>query len=176
MCMKNIWLAVLLLACSLQPKAQVTKATLTPGGITCSMCSKTIFEALKKMPVIESVKTNFKDESYAIVFKKEAIIDFDDINKTIVDAGYYITRLKVAMQFNNVAIQNDAQINTAGLQLHFVNVQDQVLNGEKVVTLLDKHFETEKEFKKYAALPCMNNGVSATCSTGSGTKVYHVTL
>lgn len=174
--MKNIWLAVLILAVCLQTNAQVTKATLTPGGITCSMCSKTIFEALKKMPVIESVKTNFKDDSYAIVFKKDAIIDFDDINKTIIDAGFYITRLKVAMQFNNVAIQNDAQINNGGLALHFVNVQEQVLNGEKVVTLLDKHFETEKEFKKYAALPCMNNGASATCNTGSGTKVYHVTL
>ena len=53
-CMKKIFVVVAILFC-VSSYAQVTNATLTASGLTCSMCSKAIYEALKKVNTIEQV-------------------------------------------------------------------------------------------------------------------------
>src|SRR5690349_21179107 len=53
--------------------AQISNAKLVASGLTCSMCSKAIYEALQKVNTIESVKANIKESSYDIVFKKDVL-------------------------------------------------------------------------------------------------------
>jgi len=162
--------------------AQVTKAKLTASGLTCSMCSKAIYEALQKVSTIESVKANIKESSYSIVFKKDAAVNPDEIKKVVEDAGFFVARLELTMNFDNVEIKNDEHVFADGLNLHFLNVQPQTLSGEKVVTLLDKNFESAKEYKKYAqytTMKCFTTGVMEDCCNNknvAGKRIYHVTI
>lgn len=67
--------------------------------------------------------------------------------------------------------------------MHFVNVTPQQLQGEKLITFIDKNVVSAKNFKKYAKLTtmkCYETGVmSACCTKTAGTnnaRVIHVTI
>ena len=167
---------------SLSSYAQVTKATLTASGLTCSMCSKSIYEALKKVSTVESIKANISKSSYSIVFKKDAAVSFDELKNAVEGAGFFVAKLQATVNFDSVEIKNDTHIINGGINFHFLNVQEQTLSGEKVLTVLDKSFVTGKEFKKYSGytqMKCMETGVMEACCTdkaASGSRVYHVTI
>ena len=162
--------------------AQITKAKLVASGLTCSMCSKAIYEALQKVNSIESVKANIKESSYNIAFKKDVTVSPDDVKKAVEDAGFSVAKLQVIVSFDNVEIKNDEHIKIAGMNLHFLNVQPQTLSGEKMLTVLDKNFESSKEFKKYTGyttMKCFATGVMESCCNDhgkTGERIYHVTI
>jgi len=179
--MRKILMAVAVMI-TISSYAQISKANLIASGLTCSMCSKAIYEALQKVNTIESVKANIKESSYDIVFKKDAVVSFDDIRKAVEDAGFSVAKFQVNINFDNVAIDNDKHVAVDGINLHFIHVQPQTLNGEKVLTLLDKNFELSKDYKKYTqytTMKCFTTGVMESCcnskSTGSE-RIYHVTI
>lgn len=167
---------------SIMAHAQITNAKLVASGLTCSMCSKSIYEALQKVNGIESVKANIRESSYSIVFKKDGAASPDDLKKAVEDAGFSVARLQVTVNFENAVIKNDEHISIAGINLHFLNVQPQVLTGEKVLTVLDKNFEPAKEYKKYAHytnMKCFTTGVMESCcesKSAPGMRIYHVTI
>jgi len=179
--MKKILMAIAMMI-TMSSYAQISKAKLVASGLTCSMCSKAIYEALQKVNTIESVKANIKESSYDIEFKKDAPVNFDDIRKAVEDAGFSVAKFQVTINFDNVAIENDKHFSVDGINLHFLHVQQQTLNGEKVLTVLDKNFESSKDYKKYAqytTMKCFTTGVMESCchdkSMGSE-RIYHVTI
>ncbi len=180
--MKNIFLVVVLLFSLASLQAQVSKATLTASGLTCSMCSKAIYEALKKVNTIETIKANISQSSYSIVFKKDAAVSLDELKNAVEGAGFFVAKLQVTVNFDGVEIKNDEHVESAGLNLHFLNVKEQKLSGEKELTILDKNFVTAKQFKKYTEytkMKCLETGIMEACCTDkstAGTRIYHVTI
>jgi copper chaperone CopZ len=178
--MKKILFALVMMI-NVASYAQVEKATLVASGLTCSMCSKAIYQALQKVREIESVKANIKESSYDITFKKNTAISFDDIRKAVENAGFSIAKLQVTFNFDNVVVENDKHVLADGINLHFLHVQPQTLNGEKVLTILDKNFEPLKEYKKsaqYTTMKCFTTGVMESCcghDVANG-RIYHVTI
>src|SRR6476469_3741045 len=140
--MKKIIVSVVVAFVSLSASAQFKSADLTASGLTCSMCSKAIYDALKKVEFVKEVKANIKNSSYAIEFKDNAKVDPDALSKAVTDAGFSVAKLQVLAAFNATNIKNDSHITMNGLTLHFLNVNPQVLNGEKELILLDKKFIT----------------------------------
>ncbi|MBG9378032.1 heavy-metal-associated domain-containing protein [Panacibacter sp. DH6] len=163
--------------------AQVKEANLVASGLTCSMCSKAIYEALKNISTVENVKANIKESSYNIVFKNGANADPDAIKKAVEDAGFFVAKLQLKIKFNDVTVKNDEHITAAGLNLHFLDIREQQLNGEKLITVVDKNFEPAKEFKKYAqftSMKCLTTGKAESCCAdgkiAAGERIYHVTI
>lgn len=180
--MKKLLMVFVLVAGTIMAHAQITKAKLVASGLTCSMCSKSIYEALQKVNGIENVKANIKESSYSIVFKKEGTVNPDDLKKAVEDAGFSVAKLQLTVSFENAAIKNDEHISVAGINLHFLNIEPQTLTGEKVLTILDKNFESSKEFKKYAqytTMKCFTTGIIESCCGDKGMpgqRIYHVTI
>jgi len=181
--MKHILLALLLLT-GLSSFAQIERAKLQASGLTCSMCSKAVYQALKKVPFVETIKANISESSYTITFKKDAVVDFDALGKAVKDAGFSVAKLDLTANFNNVEVANDKHIQLDGKTFHFLNVNQQTLNGEKTITLVDKQFVTEKEhnrYSKFTTMKCFNTGKMDTCceknkAAGVTDRVYHVTI
>jgi hypothetical protein len=70
-----------------------------------------------------------------------------------------------------------------GKTFHFLDVKDQSLEGEKVITLVDKGFVTAREYKKYSAatsMACVKTGRAQSCCVKKGIvadeRIYHVTI
>ena len=166
--MKNIFILVLVSWFAGKANAQFTKASLEASGLTCSMCTKAVKKALEGVPFIQEVRVNIKTQQYELAFKKNVPISFDDIEKAVEDAGYFIASLKVTGNFDNVKLQKDAAVKIGEQTLQFVNADNQILNGERVLTLVDKNFLTPKGFKKYNTI---GNQISA-----GNVRIYHVII
>ncbi|MEN9571615.1 MAG: hypothetical protein RL172_2846 [Bacteroidota bacterium] len=180
--MKKILLPLLLLITT-AAVAQVSKATLQASGLTCSMCSNAINKSLKSLDFVDQVQANIKQSTFDISFKTGSNVDFDIIKKKVEDAGFFVASFTATLQFNNATIANDEHIQIDNTQYHFLNVKNQVLNGEKTIKLLDKGFVTSKVFKqnsKYTLKACYSSGSAASCCEKDGfkqgTRIYHVTM
>ncbi len=181
--MKKLLLILIIFLSTVSSQAQFTKATLQATGLTCAMCSNAINKALQKVSFIESVKADIKNSAFSIVFKATAAIDIDAIKAAVEDAGFSVGSLKVTGSFSEVKVEKDQHVKIGNENFHFLNADGQVLNGEQTITVVDKNFVTEKQFKKYSTatkMSCMQTGKASSCCVkdgiATGERVYHVTI
>lgn len=171
--MKRIAILLVVLMTGFLSRAQFTKATLQASGLTCAMCNNAINKALKGLAFVGTVKSDIKNASFDIVFKEGEAVDIDAIRTAVEDAGFFVAKLKVTGNFDNINVKNDEHVVIGGKTYHFLEVNDQVLSGEKTLTLLDKNFLTSKEFKKVShatKMECLQTGKE------QNTRIYHVTI
>ena len=179
--MKKILLIIVLLW-SIPAFSQIKSATLTASGLTCSMCSKAIYKALLKVPSIKSVVPDVEKSSYAIVFKEGTSVVIDDVKKAVTDAGFSVANLQLTIAFNNTEVYNDAHVTSGGIAFHFLNVPKQALNGDRKITVIDKDYLPQNEYRKYAKytkMKCFETGYMAACCPmdhNAAKRIYHVTL
>lgn len=153
--------------------AQVKGVTIQASGLTCSMCSNSIFKALKTLDFVEKVDPNIKISSFDISFKPGAEIDFDKLKAKVEDAGFFVANFTVIYHFDALAIANDKHVTVGKNVFHFLNVKEEVLSGDKKIRLLDKGYVSAKEFKKNSSLTKM-----ACYKTGGEheQRIFHVTI
>jgi copper chaperone CopZ len=181
--MKRILIVLAVMVSALVGNAQFRSANLQAAGLTCAMCTKAINKALEQVPFIQDVKADIQSSSFLVNFKEGAAVDFDVLKKAVEDAGFSVAKLKLTGDFSQVAIENDAHVQIGDKTFHFLNIKSQTLQGEKVITLVDKDFVSAKEYKKYSAatgMGCVKTGRAQSCCTKDGiaadTRIYHVTI
>ena len=171
--MKNFIVIIIFVLCSGVAKAQVKAVTIQASGLTCSMCSNSIFKALKTLTFVEKVDANIKTSSFDISFKPNADIDFDRLKAKVEDAGFFVANFTITYHFDGVTVSNDKHITLGKNAFHFLNVKEQVLSGNRKIRLLDKGYVSAKEFKKnssFTKMPCYKTGDEG------GTRIFHVTI
>lgn len=160
--MKKIFLFIAI-AFSTATNAQVTKVSLQASGLTCSMCSNSIYKALKTLDFVDQVDADIKTYTFEISFKENKNVDFDMIKKKVEGAGFAVSGFVATILFNSVQVTNAQPIIIEDKTFYFVNTNDQSLNGARKVKVLDKGFVSPKEYKRNA-LPV------------SAPYTYHATL
>lgn len=181
--MKRLLLSAMAGFMVLISQAQFSKATLQATGLTCAMCNNAINKALQLLPFIKSVHSDIKNSAFNIVFKESENVNIDAMKKAVEDAGFSVGTLKLTGNFDEVKIENDKHVVIGNNVFHFLNVEDQTLDGEKTITVMDKNFVTAKQFKKISAatkMSCLQTGKAASCCLKDGvpadTRIYHVTI
>lgn len=170
--MKRISIIIALLV-SLQAGAQIQKAKLQAGGLTCAMCSKAVYKALTAVPSVEKVTPDIEGSSYAIQFRKDADVQLDDLSKAVTDAGFSVSSLQVTANFRGAKTQDNAHVTLGNQVFHFLGAPVPALSGERTIHVIDRNFVSEKQAKKYSKLTdmaCYSSG------TMDGKRIYHVTL
>jgi copper chaperone CopZ len=164
--MKKIcYLLILLLSASGIVSAQVVRAELQAAGLTCSMCSRATDKQLRTLDFIDSVGTDLSHATFLLYFKKDKVVDFDQIRKKVEDAGFSVAMLKVTYKFDNLKVDNETQFSYNNSQFNFIDITPQTLNGEVVFRIMNKGFLSGKEYKKIASQ------ISSASS-----HIYHITL
>ncbi|MFT4092209.1 MAG: heavy-metal-associated domain-containing protein [Niabella sp.] len=179
--MKKFIFLMIIAITTVQANAQFTKATLQATGLTCALCSNAVNKALQKVPFIASVKADIKNTAFNVVFKPGINIDVDAIKAAVEDAGFSVGSLKLTGDFNNLQVENDEHVKIGSANYHFLNVKNQVLNGEQTITVVDKNFVSSKAFKtirSYTKKECVETGETASCCKGmiAPSRMYHVTI
>lgn len=164
-------------------QAQVTQASLQASGLTCAMCARSVYKNLEALPFIDSINTDLEKSIFLLNFKEGMEMDADQIRKKVEDAGFSVAALRVTVFFKDQQVSNDQHLSVNGKVYHFLNIKDQVLNGETTLLLVDKSFLSAKDYKKYAAatkMDCFKTGVAGACCNKEGisvnTRIYHVTM
>jgi copper chaperone CopZ len=83
-------------------RAQFTKAELQVSGLTCALCAKATEKSLKTLPFIGEIKPDLVRNVFVITFKNGLPVNFDQVNKKVQDAGFFVNSLKVTFNFDNV--------------------------------------------------------------------------
>ena len=170
--MKRLFICLLVFAVN-YTQAQITKVTIQASGLTCSMCSNSINKALKSLEFVDKVDANIKNSSFDISFKPNEAVDFDKLKKKVEGAGFFVANFTATIRFDNVKILNDSSVNVGANTFHFLNVKQQILNGDKTIRLLDKGFLSTKEYKKNTNLIKAD---SYKKGLQNGNRVFHVTI
>jgi len=181
--MKLLFAFVLLLGLNVNAKAQITQVSLQASGLTCSMCSKAVKNALEEVSFVDKVEVDIKNQQYNLSFKEGAAVDFDVLGKAVEDAGFSVAKMKVTADVSNVQVAKDMHIQIGNQYFHFLNAKNQALNGTVNFNLVDKHFVSAKEFKRYSGLSkmeCVQTGKTAKCcaneKVAEQSRIYHAII
>ncbi|MBO9730821.1 MAG: heavy-metal-associated domain-containing protein [Chitinophaga sp.] len=181
--MKTLAVILLALGLSFGANAQFKKAAVHATGLTCAMCSKATYESLQSLPFVDKIDTDLDNTTFILTFKTGVPVNIDAIKAKVEDAGFSVGKLVMTANFDALSVQNDTHVSFAGSTLHFMDVKNQVLSGDKDITVIDKDFVSAKQFKKFSAetsMPCYKTGMmSSCCKTNTGNasgRIYHVTI
>lgn len=181
--MKLFFLFMLITGLSVRSQAQFTGASLQASGLTCSMCSKAVKNALEKVSFVERVGVDLESQQYHLEFKKGAPVEFDVLNKAVEDAGFSVANLKVTASVSDLQVAKDSHVKIGNQYFHFLNAKGQQLNGPVTFSIVDKGFVSAKAFKKYASaskMECVQTGKAAKCCSAENiaadARVYHVII
>lgn len=183
--MKKFFSICLLLLAFFTGNAQYEKAELQASGLTCSMCSNAIYKALKTLPFVETVNTDLNKNLFTMVFKKNSNPDFDLIKSKVDGAGFSVAKFWVWINTPEMQVTAEEHLSLYGINLHFMNIKSQSVNGEFRLQIIDKGYLPDKDFRKFSAytsMPCYKSGYAGSCcksahgQLASGTRMYHVTI
>lgn len=163
----KIFLVILVLTTGIA-KAQFTKAELQVSGLTCALCAKATEKALQKLPFISEIKTDLIRNTYVLTFKTGEQVNFDQISKSVKDAGFFVNTLKATFDFTNVKIA-DNRFSYGGDNFELMNAS-KLPEGPVAITIVDKGFAPKSVSKKYLGT-LADAGKSST-----GGRTYHVAI
>lgn len=177
---KIILLLVAVLFISTSSYASFVNAKIKVTGVTCSMCSNSVYKALTSLKFVEKVDIDLENTVFEVTFKKGERVVIDDIRSKIEGAGFSVGELIAGFKFEKVDVSNDYHYSFGGDTYHFVNVKAQNLNAIANIRFVDKGLTSSKEHKKYVGLTtyaCIKTGKSDNCChTSPKQRIYHVTL
>ncbi|WP_295801377.1 heavy-metal-associated domain-containing protein [Mucilaginibacter sp.] len=163
----KIFLVLLILTTGVA-RAQFTKAELQVSGLTCALCAKTTERSLQKLPFISEIKTDLIRNTYLITFKTGEQVNFDQISKSVKDAGFFVSTLKATFDFTNVKVA-DNRFTYGGDSFELMNAAKSP-EGQVAVTIVDKGFAPKSVSKKYLGT-LADAGKSST-----GGRTYHLAM
>ncbi|HVG16380.1 MAG TPA: heavy-metal-associated domain-containing protein [Chitinophagaceae bacterium] len=147
-------LFILAIVVSTNAMSQVSKVLLQASGLTCSMCSNSIYKSLKTVAFVEKIEPDIKTSTFNITFKRDTRIDFNKLKEKVEDAGYAVAKFVAVVNFKEVPVKADETVTVGTVNFRFTRTA--TLNGERQVRILNKGFMSPKEQKKYtipASLP-----------------------
>ena len=128
--------------------AQVSKVSIQASGLTCSMCSNSIYKSLKTLSFVDKIEPNIKTSTFEITFKQNSKIDFNRLKDKVEDAGYAVAKFIATINCKNVTVNTHEIVKIGSLKFQFLNVNNQSLNGETRVKIVNNGFVPTKEYKK----------------------------
>jgi copper chaperone CopZ len=179
----QIYILIFLLLIVSQVKAQFKSAELYVSGLTCSMCSFATEKSLRTLDFIADVKPDLNKNLFVLTFKADKPVSIDQIQAKVKSAGFSVHQLVAVFNFNNVKIKDGFHYTYNGEMYEFMKVSSKTLNGDTKLTILDKGFVADDQYKKLskdASHKCYQSGHTESCcpvsSTGVRQRVYHVTI
>lgn len=86
-----------LITMALECPAQFSRGELGLNGLTCSQCSKSIEQQLKKIPYIDRIHMDLEKTTATVYFKKGSQVAPEALAKAVENAGFSLRYLKVEL-------------------------------------------------------------------------------
>jgi copper chaperone CopZ len=151
--------AIILSSVSLNSFGQIESVTLQASGLTCSMCSRAIYKSLQKVPDVGKVEEDIEHSSYHIRFTHPGTTSLAALRKAVTDAGFSVARMEITVDFQHAAIDNNSTLKFNDQMFQFVDISNQVLDGQRKLLIVDKDYLLEKDRKKYTGSYSMDPNI-----------------
>jgi copper chaperone CopZ len=150
--MKKIVLALLMCLSAGVVSAQISDARLTAAGLTCSMCSKSIYTALKKVKFVASVTPDVEGSSFSIHFRSGVDINPAALRKAVEDAGFSVASLRMDADIRQTDIAAQQVYMSQGSHYNFLPADIDLKPGKRSFRIIDKGFVGAEEEAAMAIL------------------------
>jgi copper chaperone CopZ len=179
-----LWASILPLLAQ-QPDTRIVSATVRVDGLTCSLCHRSVYKALKKLEFVENLAPNLDETSLDITFSKNIPISFDRIAEAVQDAGFSIGALRASVEFQPITLHTDEHISLGNALVHFVNIAtERVIQGRVELKFIDDRFVPNTEAAEWHTKihhSCYKTGTVEECCpleerTKVAVRVYHCSL
>ena len=139
--------SVALLLFGISADAQFSQARLQATGLTCALCSKSIHQALGKLPFIESVQPDLKSSSFDLRFKTGLSVSVASLRIAVEDAGFFIGDLTLQIER---PLSEKETVDGSFIDHGITYLIEGKLDEKKMVQVIDAGFVPAKEFKRLA--------------------------
>ena len=136
--MKKIFFSIVIFLVATASEAQFKSAKITAAGLTCAMCTKAIYNSLGKVPAVSKVDADIKNSSFLVTFKKGSTIDPRLLSAAVEEAGFSVARLSLTGDFDNVPVNEQAQVMIDGKTYQIASARISKLDGERTFYITDK--------------------------------------
>lgn len=133
-----------------QSHAQITKAVVGIDGLTCSQCSRSVEQQMKKRSFVNSLDMSLAETELTLTFKDGATIDWKQIAQAVVDAGFSVRNVIVYIP-SRFAPENEQQINANGSRFYFLNSDSKkgLTATTKKFQIIGKAFLPRRDYRNY---------------------------
>ncbi len=123
----------------------IISATVRADGLTCSLCHRSVYKALKKLPFVEKLSPNLDETSLDIQFVRGSTIVLERIEEAIQDAGFSLGMMNVVVEFPAPAtlpttLRTNEYFPLGGAQIHVL--QERSVSGRVELHLVPEKIHT----------------------------------
>lgn len=131
-------------------QAQITKAVVGIDGLTCSQCSKSVEQQMKKRSFVNNLYMALAETELTLTFKEGAVIDWKQIAQAVVDAGFSVRSITVSIP-SHFLQESEQQINANGSRFYFLNSLSKKNLADTSVKfqIIGKAFLPRREYRNY---------------------------
>lgn len=129
--------------------SQIISADVGVNGLTCSQCSRSVYNALDKLDFIEKIEMDLNETIAHIQFKQQAKVDFNALAQAITKAGYSVRDMRFKMDISNKMEIKDNLVCWLQQCISFDKNIDKDLNTISFL-LLGNKYNADRQYQKEA--------------------------
>lgn len=137
-------LFVLLMSSLTQSFAGLKWVDIGVNGLTCSMCSRSVEMSLRRLDFVNNVVMSLETTEGRVFFKPDTPINFDQLAKAIVNAGFSVRFVKLELDFTDIPLTTDGSFIFQGQIYQWLDFQKDV-KGQVALKLVEENFLPAKE-------------------------------
>jgi cation transport ATPase len=128
--------------------AKVTSVQIGVDGLTCSMCTRSVEMAIKKLTFVEVVNMDLTQTKGTITFKAGQNVNFKQLAKAVKDAGFSVRYLKAIV--DDLPVAKNEAITIGDNTIKLVNsTSDQTNVKTTTLVLLGFDYMSKKSLKTW---------------------------
>jgi len=149
---RYLLILTLLALCSLQNlMAGISWVDIGVNGLTCSMCTRSVEMSIRRLDFVDTVVMSLEKAEGRIYFESNLPVNFEQIAKAVVNAGFSVRFIKVQFNFNDIEIGPDGLFSYQGQLFKWIDFKIKPDETQVALKLIDEGFLPKKEstqFKK----------------------------
>jgi copper chaperone CopZ len=116
-------------------------------GLTCSMCSYSVENAIKKLPYVDKIEMELNSNIASVYIKKMASPDIMEIVNKVYEAGFSVKETFAYYTFTESQIINGV-LTEEPYSFTFISNEKSIVEGFVKLRILNKKCIPNKEYKK----------------------------
>lgn len=146
--LKSFTFITLLLFIGFNSFAQISKVEIVATGLTCSMCSKSIYQQLKTISDVKDVETDLNTNTFLVTLIENSTVTPRLLKDKVEKAGFFVGSMIVTLPFKNLIVEDKLTTSTQGMKLTFISPKVKLINNQTRVKILNEGFVSKKEYRK----------------------------
>lgn len=121
------------------------------NGLTCSMCTRSVEMSIRRLDFVDTVVMSLEAAEGRIYFDSKVPVNFEQIAKAVVNAGFSVRFIKIQFNFNDIEIGTDGLFSYQGQLFKWIDFKGKPDKAQVALKLVDEGFLPENEsirFKK----------------------------